>query len=123
VALHLPDTCQELPELQHGVIARWQAAQAGQGVRIVDPQLHSGRWQPLYRGVYATFTGRPSRIALLWAAALRGGPGAALSYDTAAELDRLADKPSTCIHVTVSLARQITRLRSLIMDIGARGGR
>jgi hypothetical protein len=108
VATPLPGTCQELLELQHGVIARWQIAQAGQGARIVDPQLHSGRWQPLYRGVYANFTGRPSRIALLWGAVLRAGPGAALSYDTAAELDRLADKPSTTIHVTVSQARQIT---------------
>jgi hypothetical protein len=108
VAIHLLGTCQELLELQHGVIARWQIAQAGQGARIVDPQLHSGRWQPLYRGVYANFTGRPSRIALLWGAVLRAGPGAALSYDTAAELDRLADKPSTTIHVTVSQARQIT---------------
>src|SRR5262249_31631216 len=88
VALNLPGTCQELLELQHGVIARWQMAQAGWSVRIVDPQLHSGRWQPLYRGVYATFTGRPSRTAFLWAAVLRAGPGAALSFDTAAELDR-----------------------------------
>ena len=108
VALRLPGTCQELLELQHGVIARWQVAQAAPGSRIVDPQLHSGRWQALYRGVYATFTGRPSRIALLWGAVLRAGPGAALSYDTAAELDRLSDKPSMCIHVTVDPARQIT---------------
>jgi very-short-patch-repair endonuclease len=108
VAIHLSGMGQELLELQHGVIARWQVAQVGQDVRIVDPQLHNGRWQSLYRGVYATFTGRPSRIALLWGAVLRAGPGAALSYDTAAELDRLADKPSTCIHVTVSPARQIT---------------
>ena len=108
VALRLPGTCQELLELQHGVIARWQVAQAAPGSRIVDPQLHSGRWQALYRGVYATFTGRPSRIALLWGAVLRAGPGAALSYDTAAELDRLSDKGSMCIHVTVDPARQIT---------------
>jgi hypothetical protein len=108
VALHLPGPCQELLDLQHGVIARWQVALGGEGVQIVDPQLRSGRWQPLYRGVYATFTGQPSRTALLWAAVLRGGPGAALSYDTAAELDRLADKPSRSIHVTVGPARQIT---------------
>jgi very-short-patch-repair endonuclease len=108
VAIRVLSTCQELLEVQHGVIARWQVAQAGQDVRVVDPQLHNGRWQPLYRGVYATFTGRPSRDAWLWGAVLRAGPGAALSYDTAAELDRLADKPSTCIHVTVSPARQIT---------------
>jgi hypothetical protein len=108
VALQLSPACQELLELQHGVIARWQIAQAGQGVRLADPQLHNGRWQPLYRGVYATFTGQPPRIALLWAAVLRAGPGAALSYDTAAELDRLIDKPGRGIHVTVGPVRQIT---------------
>jgi hypothetical protein len=106
VALHLCSTCDELLDLQHGVIARWQVTQAGDDARIVDPQLRSGRWQPLYRGVYATFTGRPPRIALLWAAVLRAGPGAALSYETAAELDRLVDKPSRCIHVTVGPVRQ-----------------
>jgi hypothetical protein len=107
VASRLPGTCQELLELQHGVIARWQIAQAGQSARIVDPQVQIGRWQPLYRGVYATFTGHPSRMAFLWSAVLRAGPGAALSHDTAAELDRLTDKPSTCIHVTIGTTRQI----------------
>jgi len=61
----LPGTCRELLELQHGVIARWQLAQAGLSARIVDPQVHNGRWQALYRGVYATFSGSPSRLALL----------------------------------------------------------
>ena len=108
MAIQLRGSCQELLESQHGIIARWQVAQAGQGVRIIDPQVHRGRWRPLYRGVYATFTGPPSRIALLWAAVLRAGPGAVLSYDTAAELDRLADRPSGCVHVTVGPARQVT---------------
>lgn len=108
MALRLPGTCQELLELQHGVIARWQAAGVGLNVRVIDAQLLRGRWQTLYRGVYAAFTGRPSRMALLWAAVLRAGPEAALSHDTAAELDRLTDKPSTCIHVMVDSARQIT---------------
>jgi len=108
VALHLPSPCQDLLDLQHGVIARWQLAQVGLSVRVADVQLHVGRWQPLYRGAYATFTGRPPRMAVLWAAVLRGGPGAALSYDTAAELDRLIDQPSRPVHVTVCAARQIT---------------
>jgi len=107
MALQLSPACQELLELQQGVIARWQIAQAGQSVRLADPQLHNGRWQPLYRGVYATFTGQPPRIALLWAAVLRAGPGAVLSYDTAAELDGLIDKPGRCIHVTVDPVRQV----------------
>ena len=105
---HLPTPCQDLIDLQQGVIARWQLAQADMSVRVADIQLHVGRWQPLYRGVYATFTGEPSRMAVLWAAALRGGPDAALSHHTAAELDRLVDEPSGSIHVTVYRARQIT---------------
>ena len=44
---------------------------------------------------------------MLWAAVLRAGPGAALSHDSAAELDRLADAPSRCIHVTVDSRRQV----------------
>jgi len=108
VTVYLSGSCQELLESQHGIIARWQVARAGQCVRIFDPQVRSGRWLPVYRGVYATFTGQPPRIALLWAAALRAGPGAVLSYDTAAELDRLVDQPSRCIHVTVGPARRVT---------------
>jgi hypothetical protein len=111
VAIHLSGACQELLEIQQGVIARWQVAQAGHDARIVDPRLRSGRWQPLYRGVYATFTGRPSRIALLWAAVLRAGPGAALSHETAAELDGLIDKPGKYIHVTVGPVRQVSPSR------------
>jgi hypothetical protein len=107
VALHLPTPCQELLELQHGVLARWQATPAGMNVRIIDPQLRSGRWQTLYQGVYATFTGQPSRMAMLWAAVLRGGPGAALSYQTAAELDGLIDRAAGCVHVTVGPARRV----------------
>jgi hypothetical protein len=108
MAPHLPTPCQDLLDLQHGVVARWQAAEAGLNVRMIDSQLRNGRWQPLYLGVYATFTGHPSRTAVLWAAVLRGGPGAALSYETAAELDRLIDQPTGSIHVTVGSLRQLT---------------
>jgi hypothetical protein len=61
----------------------------------------------VYRGVYAAFTGEPARTSLLWAAVLRVGPGAALSYQSAAELDGLADQPGPAIHVTVSSARRL----------------
>lgn len=107
MAPHLPTPCQDLLDLQHGVIARWQAAAAGLNVRMIDAQLHNGRWQPLYLGVYASFTGQPSRMAVLWAAVLRGGPGAALSYYSAAELDGLIDKPGRCAHVSVGPTRQV----------------
>jgi hypothetical protein len=107
VALHLPASCQDLLDLQHGVIARWQAAEAGLNVRAIDARLQRGRWQPLYQGVYATYTGQPSRRAILWGAVLRAGPGAALGYHTAAEVDGLADQPSSAIHVIVTSARRV----------------
>jgi very-short-patch-repair endonuclease len=59
----------------------------------------------VHRGVYATFTGDLGREALLWAAVLRAGVGAALSHQTAAELIGLTDTPSKVIHVTVPLDR------------------
>ena len=95
-------------EMQSGVIARWQAASAELDRTAMDAELRWGRWQPLYRGVYAAFTGQPGRESLLWGAVLRAGPGAALSYYTAAELDGLADGRADAIHVTVPAGRQIS---------------
>jgi hypothetical protein len=63
--------------------------------------VRNGRWQRLHFGVYASFTGEPSREAALWAAVLRAGTRAVLCHETAAELDGLLDKPSRLIHVTV----------------------
>jgi hypothetical protein len=108
VAPRLPSPCVELLELQHGVIARWQAAEVGLNVRVIDGQLQRGRWQATYRGVYATFTGRPPRQAALWAAVLRTGPESALGYHSAAELDALVDRPSDLIHVVVSSSRRVS---------------
>lgn len=94
--------CGNLLEQQHGVLARWQAAQCGLDPAVIDGRLRTGRWRVLYRGVYATFTGTPSRQSLLWAAVRRCGPTAALSYHTAAEIDRLSDRAAATIHVTIS---------------------
>jgi hypothetical protein len=38
MASHLPSPCQDLLDLQHGVIGRWQLAQAGLNARLIDPQ-------------------------------------------------------------------------------------
>ena len=40
----------------------------------------------MHRGVYATFSGEPGRLAVLWSAVLSAGAGALLSHQTAAEL-------------------------------------
>lgn len=97
----LPKGCRQLIDQQRGVLARWQAPAVELEPTTIDSLLRSGRWQSLQRGVYATFSGKPSREAELWAAVLRVGPLAVLSHQTAAELDRLTSTRSAVIHVQV----------------------
>jgi hypothetical protein len=104
----LSDGCARLLDFQHGVIARWQLPAVSLSPSAVDARLRRGRWQPLYRGVYAAYTGPPPRESVLWAGLLRGGPGAVLSHHTAAELDGLTDRPSRVIDVTVGHDRQVS---------------
>ena len=103
----LPGDCAQLLAFQHGVIARWQAPSVGLRPAVIDGQLRRGRWQPLYFGIYAAYTGAPPRESLLWAGVLRAGPGAVLSHHTAAELDGLIDRPVEAIHVTVAADRRV----------------
>jgi very-short-patch-repair endonuclease len=107
MSARLSDECAWLLDQQCGVIARWQAAAVGLDLARIDTLLRGDRWQQLYRGVYATYTGNPPRQSQLWAGALRAGPGAALSHQTAAELDGLTDRPSKIIHVTVGHDRRV----------------
>ena len=91
--IDIPPELRELLKQQSGVLSRQQALGAGLQARMVENQLRSNRWQQLQRGVYASFSGRPDRAAELWAAVLRAGEGAALSYRTAAELYGLTGGP------------------------------
>ena len=93
-------------QFQAGVISRQQALDAGFTEKAIKWRLRSGTWQRLHTGVYATFTGKPSREGRLWAAVLHVGPGAVLSHETAAEIHRLTDKQSTRIHVSVPAERR-----------------
>src|SRR5215472_17465695 len=108
----LSANCRQLIESQRGMLARWQVPAVGLDRRSLRSRLESGRWRPLYRGVYSTFTGDPPRESALWAAVLRAGPGAVLSHETAAELDGLAREPSAVIHVTVPAVNASTRFRA-----------
>ena len=103
----LPDPCRELLEFQGGVISRHQARSLGLPADVIDGRLRAGAWRQLQWGVYAAFTGEPARAALLWAAVLRAGPGAALSHQSAAELDHLTSRPSPGIHVTIPEDRRV----------------
>lgn len=101
VPIEIPGDCRELLARQRGVIARRQAVDSGLGEDSVETLLRTGRWRRLQRGVYAAFTGEPSREGRLWAAVLRAGPSAMLSHRSAAELWGLAAPACGTIHVTV----------------------
>ncbi len=104
-----------LLEQQCGVLSRQQAIRVGLPPTVIDNRLRSGRWQRLQQGVYATFTGTPSREALLWSALLRAGPSAALSHQTAADLHGITDKPSSLIHITVAAAQRIAPIGGVVL--------
>jgi hypothetical protein len=96
-----------LLSVQHGIVSREQALRAGFSRRQIAGRLHSGTWRRVYPGVYATFTGPLPREARLWAAVRHAGQGAMVSYETAAEVHGIVDKPlGRSIHVTVPLHRR-----------------
>jgi hypothetical protein len=97
----LPHAFLRLLKDQDGVFTVNQAVSAGVPARVVRDQVRAGRWQVLYRGVYAAFTGPPTRGGELWGVVLRCGPRSTLSHRTAAELWGLLDAPSPVVHVTV----------------------
>jgi hypothetical protein len=97
----LPEQCRELLDRQHNVLARNQAEEAGLSRAEMDNALRANRWQPMQRGVYATFTGDADPEAELWAAILRVGEGAMLSHWTAAERHKMLKNPSRVTHITV----------------------
>jgi very-short-patch-repair endonuclease len=107
---NLPASCRQLIKRQRGVIARWQVQEIGLDWSAIRWQLDTGRWAPLQRGVYATFTGKPSWEAACWAAVLRAGADAVLSHQTAAELDGLTRARSPVIHVSVPLGKHVSAI-------------
>jgi very-short-patch-repair endonuclease len=107
VTIDLPPGCRELLARQSGLLARWQAAECGLAYASLDNLLRCGRWQHLYVGVYAQFTGILSRDATIWAALLRCGPDAVVSHFTAAELDGIRGRRVESIHVTIPAPRRV----------------
>jgi predicted transcriptional regulator of viral defense system len=110
----IPGEISALAQRQAGAISRPQIIDAGLSPQLIIRRLERGRWQQLYRGVYATFSGLPPRKTWLWAAVLSAGEGAVLSHQTAAELHGLLDHPTDAIYVTVPSNRRIAT-RGLII--------
>ena len=100
----------DLVRLQSGVVTRRQLLGWGVTEDQIRANIAARRWTRLFPGVYATFSGPPSRPAQIWATLLRAGPGAVASHQTAAELVGLLDQPATPIHVTVPHVRTPNRI-------------
>lgn len=103
----LSDGLSEVLGWQEGVLSRRQALDHGLSAAAIRVRLRNGRWQRLYPGVYATFSGEPTRMALIWAAVITAGPAAVISHQTAAELYQCGRRGITAVHVTVPAQRRV----------------
>ncbi|MGH3398515.1 MAG: hypothetical protein ACRDPO_27885 [Streptosporangiaceae bacterium] len=115
MATELPEHLRELAESQQGLLTMGQLIGGGLTRYVVRSRLRQASWQRLHTSVYAVFSGEPCREAALWAAALHAGPGAMLSYSTAAELATLTDRPSDLIHVTVPPQRHLDPIPGVVL--------
>jgi hypothetical protein len=115
----IPQTLRGLGRDQAGVVTRQQALAAGMSHGAIVAKIRFGRWQRVHAGVYATFTGPMTRDAQLWAAVLAAGPSAQLSHQTAAEINRLTDRPSPSIHVTIPADRRIASPQGVIIHLSS----
>jgi predicted transcriptional regulator of viral defense system len=116
----LPPPLHEVAQAQAGVVTARQALRAGVGRELLRSRVRQGRWQRIYPGVYATFSGKLSRTAELWAAVLSAGPGAVLSHRSATEMQRLGEEPSQVIHVTVPVERKVRRVPGVVIHRSGR---
>ncbi|TDC51345.1 hypothetical protein E1212_12155 [Jiangella ureilytica] len=99
-----------LAQVQDGLITRAQALAAGLTPAAIDHALRpGGPWQPVLRGVYATFTGPLSPLHRLRAACLRVGDGALVTGAWACWMSGLTYGPPTGDVVDLLVAREVDR--------------
>jgi very-short-patch-repair endonuclease len=89
---------------QHGVVARRQLLELGLSAQAIQHRIGKGRLHRVERGVYAV--GRPelSRRGRWMAAVLGCGPGAALSYGSAAALWGIDRERRDAVEISVPAA-------------------
>jgi len=116
----MPRGLRDQARLQGDVISRKQVLDAGLLEGVIAWNLRSGRWQQVYAGVYATFSGPVGRNAVLWAAVLYCGPEARLSHETAAELHGLIDERFPLIRVTIPSYRKVRPPEGVVIYRSAR---
>jgi len=92
---------------QAGAVSRDQLRQLRVSGSAIRAHLAARRWQQLFTGVYAVFTGPVPYKTRVWGALLYAGDDAAASHETAAWLAGLLDEPPLIVHVTVSAHRRV----------------
>src|SRR4051794_22539171 len=109
-----------LARRQHGVVARSQLTEIGLGRGAIEHRVAVESLQPLHRGVYAVGHSALKREAWWLAAVLAAGPGAALSYRSAAEFWGLRQTSRARIEVSAPGNRRSTeRLEVHCVDMEA----
>jgi hypothetical protein len=93
---------------QYGVISHAQLVELGLATSTISRRIASGRLQPLHRGVYAVGHKALRREGWWMAAVLAAGPGAALSYRSAAAFWAMRNDTRMRIDVSVPRHRRST---------------
>ncbi|MGI8683012.1 MAG: type IV toxin-antitoxin system AbiEi family antitoxin domain-containing protein [Mycobacteriales bacterium] len=104
-----------IPASVAGVVTRAQALAGGLSPDRLRWLLRSGRWQRVYRGIYATHNGPLTPEQREIAALLYAGDGAVLSHYTAAARDGLAGFPTAAVHVTVPVVRRVREQPGIVV--------
>jgi hypothetical protein len=102
-------------EGQSGVLSRPQALAYGMSADQIGSRLAKGAWRPTeVEGVYLTFTGPVSDLALCWTALLYAGRDAVLCRDSAAWHWRLIDELQRPIHILLPICRRVESQNPLV---------
>jgi hypothetical protein len=109
------DALAALVQGQAGVVSRAQALGHGMSDSQIRSLLAGGGWRCTdVEGVYLSFTGPMTDVALCWVALLYAGKGALLCRDTAAWLWELSDTLARPIHVMLPTSRRVTSQAELV---------
>jgi hypothetical protein len=105
----------EVLRSQCGLITVAQAAAYGLSRDAMTHRVHTGRWQRVHPGVYATWTGRLDAEQRIWAGVLYAGPGAVVSHRSAWWLaDRRSLVPPV-VQIAVPDSRVVTNQPGLVV--------
>jgi hypothetical protein len=104
-----------LAEGQAGVLSRSQALSHGMSRHQISSRLASGTWSSTeVEGVYLTFTGPLTDLALCWVSLLYAGENAVPCRDSAAWSWTLTDELARPIHILLPISRRVLSKNSLV---------